>query len=160
MNTYKFLLAAAFSVVTAATYAQPVVSSTEPLKHTRFRSRDVIVVIHARDHDTRLNGTENDIDRVRNVDCKSAKGCVLTITGWAWFNDSQSHAFCSYVDGVAAGPACPTQNADVVSSLQTVDVPTGIHTIETKELQGAPGGVISAWEVNYTLYELKYTLKE
>jgi len=37
MNTYNVLLAAAFSVVTSASYAQPVVSGTEPLKHTRFR---------------------------------------------------------------------------------------------------------------------------
>lgn len=153
MNTHTFLLAAALSVATAVLYAQ---AGTMDQKHTRFRSRDSIVIIHARDHDTKLNGSENDIDMARQVTCKSAQGCVITMQGWAYFNDSQSHAFCSYVDGVAAGPACPAEDSALVSTLQTMDVSTGVHTLQTKETQGSAGGVISAWEVIYTMYELKY----
>lgn len=156
MKTHRILFAAVFSFVAAAAYAQTGATGPMALKHTRFRSHDVIVIIHARDHDTNLKSTTNDIDMVRNVNCLSAKGCVITIAGWASLSGSQPYTFCSYVDGVAAGPACPTQTAPVVSTLQSVDVPMGVHTVQTVETQSAPGGVISAWEVNYTLYELKY----
>jgi hypothetical protein len=121
---------------------------TEP---SRFRSSQTMVVVHQGKGGTPIVVGDNFLDQQRSIKCRSASGCLLTITTMVQGSDGY---ICALIDGFRANPFPPFMNSasDPVTTLQNVKVTTGSHTIQT-DVRAANTGTLGSWEVNYTLYD-------
>ena len=106
---------------------------------------------------TNLNvqaGTTN-LDERKWMDCKSVAGCTINIESVMLAEGDYQYTVCSLVDGKPAPPACPPQYDLNFSTLQSVYVKQGRHSVQTQITVGG-AGIVKNWQINYTLYEQTY----
>jgi hypothetical protein len=100
------------------------------------------------------------LDPVRNFNCKSVKGCIVSVQGTFQFSGVNGYpGLCGFVDGNPTFPACANfysgfeQSTGLLNFLGSGRVTQGIHTIQSAVSDTVAGGQIDYWEMQYTIYE-------
>lgn len=99
------------------------------------------------------------LDPLRNFDCRSAKGCLVSVVGVLEFTNA-SPQLCSFVDGNPTFPTCgyPATAGDItafVNFLGSAKVGPGTHTFQSAVNNSySNNGMVDEWEVQYTVYEI------
>lgn len=101
----------------------------------------------------------NYLDPIRNVDCKSATGCIISISGIAEITSGVgSPQLCSFVDQRPSFPACASQiiqgQMNRINFLASAIVGQGTHAIQSAVSSSDSTGTIDFWMMQYTVYEI------
>jgi hypothetical protein len=98
----------------------------------------------------------NYLDTLRQFNCKSANGCIVTIHGVLEFTNNGPQ-LCSFVDGNPTFPACGSITANggtaQVPFIGSAKVTHGTHTIQSAASAVNAGGSVNYWEMQYTVFE-------
>jgi hypothetical protein len=116
------------------------------------------VILHSGHTPIALAVGENIIDPPRRFNCYSAAGCIVIAATSVKDSDTIGAYSCALVDGAAGDPGCVfgsgTGNPRIVLTRQQFSVAQGQHTLQTVEYSDNAVGEVSAWEADYTIFEL------
>ena len=123
----------------------------------RFKSSDIIMIVHHGNTSATLVTGWNPIDTPKQMTCKSSSGCLIVLASEADVQHTGGVKVCSFVDGVVAKPKCQldTNIGNMAIMRASARVSAGNHTVETKVYSINPFGNLGVWQFEYTLYELK-----
>jgi hypothetical protein len=94
---------------------------------------------------------DNVIDGPHTLNCKDAKGCLLTVTIFIGNSNTGSPKTCVFVDGQDVTPKCDYDYLSPISKHAFKHIAQGTHTVEMHEECDVVGQVIW-WETEYALH--------
>jgi hypothetical protein len=125
-----------------------------PSVHARGR---VDILVHAGASANLVPGYSN-IDKKGNMNCDDPSGCLITISTEFVITGSTGALYevCTLVDGQAAQPPCEDDQQQYFTSttLQSIVVAAGKHTVQTQFYDEGQNGTLGGWEISYTQYRL------
>lgn len=130
----------------------------------RWHGNGQTVILHSSMSPTNLVQGDNPIGKPRTFVCRSAAGCVVTMSvSVRETNDPGFTTVCSYVDGTPGAPGCgldPDYYTDETMSNanQQLKVGQGSHTITTVLNCIQAGVQMTGWQTQYTIYERRVPL--